>query len=497
MKRLFVWLTVLMLLCGTASAEYTIQDAVLSSETGTVTLYSKPNGTQIAIAPASLWISYDYLENKGDWVYITLGGMDEIGVELNAYVKRSQLLDVDGLDLSRFEQEHPVQVPRAMMNVAADVFDNAEYKGNPIGRLEESLIVSVLAQTETSAFVQISNFIGFVDQSALTMTVVSGDLRLDTSGVHDAVVYCPEGQVVPIYGSCSEIGKPLQYVPSVHSGDTVQVLLEVDGYRQITYTLYGSVQYGGFIPERFFQPSTASEAETIVVHSSAPDKRVNLRDAANKNSNSIGLFCDGTPAQLLSDNGQWAYVRIGDLTGYMLDTYLSTNQTGADLQTVVANENLTLTRCDVFIGTAQPKTLEVEEGTQMSLLGFAHDSGSRQNQPYVRCGDSFGYVEFAKLRPLDDSHALCAKTTANTGFRDWPDKQWVLREQIPKNKQVTVLLHGENWSFARYGTSEGFISNKVLKFQGSFLLTVKKYIQENNGSNLKSSLPTCRNMQQR
>lgn len=465
MKRFFVCFIVLMLLCGTASAEYSIQDAVLSSETGTVTLYSKPNGAAIAVAPSSLWVSYDYLENKGDWVNITIGGTDDIGVEMNVYVIRSQLLDVDGMDLSRFEREHPVLVPRATMNMAADVFDNAECKGNPIGRLEESLTVSVLAQTNTSSFVQISNFNGFVDQSALTMTGTSGDLRLDTSGMHDAVVYCPAGQVVPIYSSCSETGNPLQYVPSLHSGDTVQVLLEVDGYRQITYTLFGSVQYGGFIPERFFEPSAASEAKTIVVRSYAPEKRVNLREAAKKSSNSIGLFCDGTPVQLLSDDGKWAYVRIGDLTGYMLNVYLSTYLTDANTQTVVAIENLTLRRHDVFTGSTQPQTLEVEAGTEMSLLGFAHELGSQQNQPYVRCGDYFGYAEFASLRPLDDSRALSARTTANTGFRDWPDKQWVLRKQIPKNKKVTVLLHGENWSFARYGTSEGFISNKVLKFK--------------------------------
>lgn len=54
-----------------------------------------------------------------------------------------------------------------------------------------------------------------------------------------------------------------------------------------------------------------------------PNDRLNLRASADKNSDSLGKFYNGTPVEVLERGDEWTRVRICGITGYMMTRYLA------------------------------------------------------------------------------------------------------------------------------------------------------------------------------
>ena len=80
-------------------------------------------------------------------------------------------------------------------------------------------------------------------------------------------------------------------------------------------------------------PKTLSEALSLmdstdwrVVCNPISTDRLRLRDAPG--GNEIGRYYNGTPVQVLEDEGEWAHVRVGDTEGYMMTAYLAGGKQG-------------------------------------------------------------------------------------------------------------------------------------------------------------------------
>ena len=54
-----------------------------------------------------------------------------------------------------------------------------------------------------------------------------------------------------------------------------------------------------------------------------PNDRLNLRASADKNSDSLGKFYNGTPIEVLERGDEWTHVRVCGITGYMMTRYLA------------------------------------------------------------------------------------------------------------------------------------------------------------------------------
>ncbi|MBR5382205.1 MAG: SH3 domain-containing protein [Clostridia bacterium] len=77
-------------------------------------------------------------------------------------------------------------------------------------------------------------------------------------------------------------------------------------------------------------PHTLSEAQArlstsrwATPNNPNPNDRLNLRASADKNSDSLGKFYNGTPVEVLERGDEWTRVRVCGVTGYMMTRYLA------------------------------------------------------------------------------------------------------------------------------------------------------------------------------
>ena len=69
-----------------------------------------------------------------------------------------------------------------------------------------------------------------------------------------------------------------------------------------------------------------------VVNNPVPTDRLRLRDAPG--GATLGRYYNGTPVQVLDDQGEWAHVRVGDTEGYMMTAYLAAGNQGVIVEGV-------------------------------------------------------------------------------------------------------------------------------------------------------------------
>ncbi len=61
-----------------------------------------------------------------------------------------------------------------------------------------------------------------------------------------------------------------------------------------------------------------------IVLNPTPSDRLHLRENADRNSQSLGRYFNGTQFEILGETGNWMHVRLGDgKSGYFLGEYVS------------------------------------------------------------------------------------------------------------------------------------------------------------------------------
>ena len=69
-----------------------------------------------------------------------------------------------------------------------------------------------------------------------------------------------------------------------------------------------------------------------VVSNPVSTDRLRLRDAPD--GKELGRYYNGTPMQVLDEQGEWAHVRVGDTEGYMMTAYLAPGDQGVEVRGV-------------------------------------------------------------------------------------------------------------------------------------------------------------------
>ena len=69
-----------------------------------------------------------------------------------------------------------------------------------------------------------------------------------------------------------------------------------------------------------------------VVNNPIPTDRLRLRDAPG--GKELGRYYNGTPVQVLGEEGEWSHVRIGHVEGYMMTAYLAPGDQGVEVRGV-------------------------------------------------------------------------------------------------------------------------------------------------------------------
>jgi len=127
--------------------------------------------------------------------------------------------------------------------------------------------------------------------------------------------------------------------------------------------------------------------------------RVHLRAAPSTNADSLGLYFTGTDAILIDHAGDWAWVMIGDVEGWMHTAYLADTATPMRCPWyVVDNPSSTWVNLRMSPTMDGMVALCPDNGTPVRILGETADGWS-----YVDCDGVKGYMMTSLLSPMQEA----------------------------------------------------------------------------------------------
>lgn len=134
-------------------------------------------------------------------------------------------------------------------------------------------------------------------------------------------------------------------------------------------------------------PAAGAENAVRWIHGGNAD-RVHLRAEPSREADSLGLYYTGTDVILINSTGDWAWVMIGDVTGYVMADYLTDDaplQCGPRMQ--VDNPHSTWVNLRMSPSMDGMVAMCPDNGTAVQLLGETADGWS-----YVECEGVQGYI---------------------------------------------------------------------------------------------------------
>ncbi|MDD6049820.1 MAG: hypothetical protein PUC00_00885 [Clostridiales bacterium] len=123
---------------------------------------------------------------------------------------------------------------------------------------------------------------------------------------------------------------------------------------------------------------------------------VHLRAAAQADADSLGLYYTGTDVRVLEWLDDWAYVQVGEVSGFMRSSYLSREQAAlAGPWQMVNNPSSTWANLRLTPSMTGKIALCPDNGTAVQVLGETADGWS-----YVDCDGTKGYIRTSLLSPV-------------------------------------------------------------------------------------------------
>ena len=105
-----------------------------------------------------------------------------------------------------------------------------------------------------------------------------------------------------------------------------------------------------------------------------PDDRLHLRELPKKDSRSLGKYYNGTPLQVLSRDGEWTQVRIGQQVGYMMTKYLLFgDRINTQPSALTMKTNVNPTTEILWDGAAVPERITDYEVQGLLIVGVIGD----------------------------------------------------------------------------------------------------------------------------
>ncbi len=160
--------------------------------------------------------------------------------------------------------------------------------------------------------------LGFVPETPMVTISNPGSgaaLRSGPGSNYDRIGWYPHGETVTVLGIRSDGWYHVQ------AGDI---------YGFISSTLLSgqfSFDHGMDSDNPALADTTAQQTQTMYINTRTSGGQLHLRKSATVSAKSLGLFCTGTPVNVLSyTRDGWAYVQIGHTEGYMDADYLTSTQ---------------------------------------------------------------------------------------------------------------------------------------------------------------------------
>ena len=159
-------------------------------------------------------------------------------------------------------------------------------------------------------------------------------------------------------------------------------------------------------------PAASAAQEVCYIDGQTAD-RVHLRAQAGANADSLGLFFTGTKVTVLDWLDGWARVKIGDVTGYMMNSFLTAEAVAqAGPWYLVDNPSSTWANLRSAPSMTGDVLLCPDNGTAVRILGETADGWS-----YAECQGRVGYLRTSLLSPMEDSTSR--QRTTILAQEDW------------------------------------------------------------------------------
>lgn len=248
-------------------------------------------------------------------------------------------------------------------------------------------------------------------------------------------------------------------------------------------------------------PQQGAAATTQMTVQTGNDGKLNLRAEKSTSSRSIARYPNGTQVTVLEQSGEWAKVKVGNHTGYMMLKFLvgqavsqpstedtpttQTPATASGVKTVATGNDGKLNLRDEPRSGARIMA-KFPNGTQVTILD-ALDS----TWDLVRAGGQTGYMmdKFLKASTastestqpeqteqpeqtqttttVSKTMVICTGNDGKLNLRSEKSTNSRSIERYPNGTQVTVLEQSGEWVKVQVGSRTGYMMVKFLAASGS------------------------------
>jgi len=169
-------------------------------------------------------------------------------------------------------------------------------------------------------------------------------------------------------------------------------------------------------------PSAMAGTEPYYIDGGNAD-RVHLRQAPSAKADSLGLYFTGTSVIVIDWYDDWAWVMVGDTTGYIMTKFLTYAQPApCGPWQVVNNSSSTWVNLRMSPSMDGMVVMCPDNGTPVRLQGETSDGWS-----YVECDGVLGYIMTSLLSPMDDGETVQRTTILSDATSDGYIHQYMTR----------------------------------------------------------------------
>ncbi|MFS0787783.1 SH3 domain-containing protein [Shouchella sp. 1P09AA] len=247
----------------------------------------------------------------------------------------------------------------------------------------------------------------------------------------------------------------------------------------------------GYVSEQFLSIAKDSEdqideIDEDVIAEGKTTARLNLRSQPNTSSSIRTTLSKGQTVQIVKQEGNWYFVRVGFQTGWVSSEFVSTSSENVDNGNPSLGSATTTARLNLRsgAGTSHRVLTTLPIGQKLELL-------QKQGNWYqVKAGNQTGWVssEFVSTSNEnvgDNNPSLgSATTTARLNLRSGAGTSHRVLTTLPVGQKLELLQKQGNWYQVKAGNQTGWVSSE-------FVSTSNENVGDNNPS-LGSATTTAR-----
>lgn len=238
----------------------------------------------------------------------------------------------------------------------------------------------------------------------------------------------------------------------------------------------------GFMLGDYLRFQGSSSGGTKARVTSQNGLNVRLRTGPGTGYTIMGSYAPGTQVTVLSPGKEWSKVKIGNYTGYMMNKYLTTGQSGSTGQDFKPVSLPVPSEYTVWVTSRNGKGVNLRSGPSQyyASIGFygirteATMVSLGNTWSYIRIGDKYGYMMTQFLTttlPSGGSSSVPAQGEArvvsgngkDVNLRAAPGLDSKVIRAYPAGTPLTIITRGEEWYFIHIGDDYGYMMKSFIR----------------------------------